>query len=196
MPIVFMVFFFPIWLFFGSLFLRTAYQAMFLGDTSLTSLESYLAGMIGLIVFLPLVLLILMSYGLNQLVITDQRIYIRKGVTGRTQIFRLEDVRSFQTVTTSGSNRATQAVLFYLFCGKQVKTGNLYFTLSSLQALLEVLRGKYEGRGFTRRELAQLNTEHPEAGQPVSKWNWGVVLLMLAPFLVALIQTLDFLGVF
>jgi hypothetical protein len=99
-------------------------------------------------------------------------------------------------VTTSGSNRATQAVLFYLVCGKQVKTGNLYFTLSSLQALLEVLRGKYEGRGFTRRELAQLNTEHPEAGQPVSKWNWGVVLLMLAPFLVALIQTLDFLGVF
>jgi hypothetical protein len=117
-------------------------------------------------------------------------------VTGRTQVFRLEDVRSFQTVTSSGRNRSTQAVLFYLFCGKQVKTGNLYLTLGSLQALLEVLRGKYEGRGFTRRELVQLNAEHPEAGQPVSRRNWGVVLLMLSPFLVALIQTLDFLGVF
>ena len=194
-PMVFMVFFFPIWLFFGSLFLRTAYQAMFLGDTTLTTLESYLAGMIGLVVFLPLVLMILFSYALNQLVITDQRVYIRKGVTGRTQFFRLEDVRSFQTVTTSGSNRSTQAVLFYLFCGKQVKTGNLYFTLSSLQALLEVLRGKYEGRGFTRKELAQLKPEHPEACQPASKRNWAVVLVLLAPFLAALIATLDFIGV-
>ncbi len=193
-PIVFMVFFFPIWLFFASLFLRTAYQAMFLGETAVTTLESYLAGMIGLVVFLPLVLVILFSYALNQLVITDQRVYVRTGVTGRTRIFRLEDVRSFQTVSSSGRNRSTQAVVFYLFCGKQVRTGNLYLTLGSLQALLEVLRGRFEGRGFTRRELAQLKTEHPEASQPDSKRNWGVVLVLLAPFLAALIATLDFLG--
>lgn len=194
-PIVFMVFFFPIWLFFGSLFLRTAYQAMFLGETALTAVDSYLAGMIGLVVFLPLVLVILFSYALNQLVITNQRIYVRTGVTGRTRVFRLEDVRSFQTVASSGRSRATQAVLFYLFCGKQVRTGNLYFTLGSLQALLEVLRGKFEGRGFTRRELTQLKVEHPEADQPVSKRNWGVVLVLLSPFLMAIVLTLDFLGV-
>ena len=192
-PIIFLIFFVPIWLFFASIFLRPLYRSLFLGETALSPGEYWQAGLIGLLVFIPVLLLIILSYSLNQLVITDRRVYIRKGVPGRTHVISLGDIRSFQH-GVAGKNRSNHAIHFYLFCGKKIKTGNLYITLGNLQALLGVLREKFEGRGFTSQEMKQLQHENSAAGEPQSRTNLVVLLILLAPWIMALALTLRYLS--
>ena len=134
-----------------------------------------------------------LSYFLNRLVITDKRIYIRKGMTGKTHILNLHDIRSFQHIISTGKNKSNHRIQFYLSCGKTVKTGELYITLGNLNSLLDILRQKFEGRGFTGRELKQLNEQNPEAGHPESKSNFFILLILLAPFILAALLTLNYL---
>jgi hypothetical protein len=194
MPILFMIFFFPVWLYFASIFLRASYQSVFSGGTVLTPGEYYLAGMIGLIVFIPVVLAIMLSYFFNELIITDQRVYIRKGLSGRTYRLNLSGIRSFQHVISTGTRASNHSILFYLLCGKKIKTGNLFITLNSLQTLLELLREKFEGRGFTSRELADLKLQHPLAEEPVVRTNGLCLLLFLTPWILALVLTINYLS--
>ena len=194
MPILFMIIFFPIWLYFGFIFLNPLIRAILANDNGASPSETYLAGLIGLIVFIPLVIVIILSYFLNQLIITDKRVYIRNGLIGRSHIVNLGDIRSFQHVVSRGRNNTNHSILFYLHCGRVLKTGNLYVTLRSLQALLERLREKFEGRGFTRQELGQFKEQNTDAGQPLSKTNVFILILFLTPWLLALILTVSYLG--
>lgn len=194
MPILFMIIFFPIWLYFGFMFLNPLIRAILSNDNGATPSETYLAGLIGLVVFIPLVIVIILSYFLNQLIITDKRVYIRNGLIGRSYIVNLGDIRSFQHVVSRGRNSTNHSIHFYLHCGRVLKTGNLYITLGGLQALLERLREKFEGRGFTRQELKQFKEQNTDAGQPLSKTNVFVLLLFLMPWLLALILTVSYLS--
>lgn len=190
-PILFMIIFFPIWLYFGSMFLIPLYQSVFLGATSLTPSEYYLAGMIGLILFIPLVIVIILSYFLNQLIITDKRVYIRRGVIGRTHIVNLSDIRSFQHVVSTGKNKSNHKIHFYLYDGEIIKTGELFITLYGLQSLLELLRDKFEGRGFTGQELKQMKEQNTRPIQLVTKTNYLALLILFSPFILALILTIN-----
>lgn len=194
MPIVFMVVFFPVWLYFAAIFIKPAWQFAFSGLATLPASEYLLSGLIGLLVFIPLVIVIAVSYFANQLIITDQRIYTRRGLTGRTQIVNQGDVRSFQHVVSSGRNQSNHKIHFYLANGTLVKTGELFITLGSLKALMELLRGRFEGRGFTRQEMMQMKQQNPDAGQPTVQTNFLLFLLVLAPFLLAAIFTLYYLS--
>jgi hypothetical protein len=185
MPILFMIVFFPIWLYFAVIFLKPAWQFVFANAPDIPSSEIFLAGMIGLLVFIPLVLVIAVSYLANQLIITDQRIYIRRGLTGRTYIVNQQDVRSFQHVVSSGRNQTNHKIHLYLANGTIVKTGELFITLHSLKALLELLRSRYEGRGFTRQELLQMKQQSLNTDQPMVQTNLALLLLVLAPWLLA-----------
>lgn len=194
MPVIFMIFFFPIWLYFASIFLKSAWQFVFTDLTALPASEYYLSGMIGLIVFIPLVIVIAVSYFANQLIITDQRIYSRRGLTGRTHVVNLSDIRSFQHVVSSGKNTTNHKIHFYLANGIIIKSGELFITLTGLQALLELLRNRFEGRGFTRQERTQLKQQNADAGQSVVQTNVLVLILLLAPWILAVIFTIYYLG--
>jgi len=193
MPIVFMFFFFPVWLYFAVIFLKPAWQFVFADAPDIPSSEIFLAGLIGLSVFIPLVLVIAISYFTNQLIITDQRIYARRGLTGRTYIVNQGDVRSFQHVVSSGKNQTNHKIHFYLANGVIVKTGELFITLSSLKTLMELLRSRYEGRGFTRQELLQMKQQNPDTDQPRVQTNLALQMLVLAPWLLAAMFTVYYL---
>lgn len=193
MPIVFMVIFYPIWLYFGGIFLRAYYGYLFEGFSEAQPVEYLLSGLIVFVVVLPLLLVIILSYTLNTLVITNRRVYLRKGVTGRTQIVNLGDIRSFQHAYSKGKNQSNHRIYFYLNSGQRVKTGLLYITLGSLTTLLELLRRRFEGRGFNKQELKTLAEENPGAGGAVSEINGFIVIMMLLPLLLALAAAVLFL---
>jgi len=201
-PILFMVIFFPVWLYFAGMFLIPYCRSLFSGASGLNPDKYLLSGLAGLIVFIPIVLIIFLSYAGNGLVITDRRAYVRKGLTGRTLIVNLGDIRSFQhaystkhhTQAFMSVHHRSHRIYFYLNCGRLVKTGNLFITHGSLQALLTLLRERFEGKGFSRRELRLLGGQNPGAGFPMTRTNLFVPILVLAPFILALLAAAGYLA--
>lgn len=191
-----LVVFLSVWLGFGGLFVWVAFDPLFLHPAGDVPIDSFLVGLLGLAVFVPVALNLLLSYSLNQLVVTDRRIYVRRGRSGRTHVFAPADVRSFQRVTSSSSRgRSNEAAIFYLLCGRTVRSGALYPRLASLEALLALLRGRFEGRGFTRAELQALKRDNPGAAVPAVRSNVLVPILQIIPFALAAVLALRWLGV-
>lgn len=186
-PIFFMVIFMPIWLYFAAVLLSPSLQALKSGNLPMDQ-ETWLAGLISLALMLPIMLLIAMSYALGNLVITDKRVYIRRGISGRTYIVDHAEIISFQHVISRGKNSSNHAILLYLRNGKQVRSGNLNSTLGSLQQLLEVLRGKFEGKGYTRDELRQMSGQNIGSG-PDIRINPLVIVIFIMPWLLAILLT-------
>jgi len=193
LPIVVMIVLVPLFSYFGYFLLAAAIRVLFLGDSSVAPLEAFLAGLVVLAVVVPLLLTVVFSYAFTGLVVTDKRIYVRKSLSGRTIDFTTDAVRSFQHVVASGRNSSNHAICFYLSCGRQVQTGNLNATLRNLQELLELLRARYEGRGFTAAELADMTRQNPQAPQPYMHTNWIVKGVYLVPWILALAWTARYL---
>jgi hypothetical protein len=186
-PIVFLCVFVPIWLYFGSIFLLPYFRYLAGNMPDVKPEEALLSGLIGFLLFLAIPLFILISYAGNDLVITDRCVYVRKGLAATTLIINFKDIRSFQHAYSTGRRGSTNhRIYFYLYCGKAVKTGELYSTLTSLTALWELLRGKFEGRGFSVSELKQLGEQNPHANRPVTRRNIPLLILVASPFLLSL----------
>jgi hypothetical protein len=191
-PIVFMVVFMSVWLFFAYLFLANYWLYRFGAGSDMSPGWSVALAVAGLVIFALVGLALPISYFTNDLIITDRRIYIRR--TTNTRILRLGDVRSFQHAYASGRNgKSNNRIYFYLFSGFLVKTGTLNISFTSLQYLLELLREKYEGRGFTAQELHRLAAENPAAGLPETSRSIVVPILMLIPAALALVIIADYL---
>jgi hypothetical protein len=191
--IVFMVIFFSVWMYFGVIFLKPVWGVIVLGDAAMKTGEYLIAGLIGLLVFIPIVLIIVLSYSLNQLIVTDRRVLVRRGLFGSIRIVGLGDIRSFQHVYSRSSRSSNHKIWFYLNCGELVKTGELFNTLGGLTELLELLRQNFEGRGFTAAERRQMKLQCGSAGQPVRKTIAVPVILMLLPLILAAVYAARYL---
>jgi hypothetical protein len=191
-PIAFMVVFMSVWLFFAYLFLANYWLYRFGAGSDMSPGWSVALAVAGLVIFALVGLALPISYFTNDFIITDRRIYIRR--TTSTRILRLGDVRSFQHAYASGRNgKSNNRIYFYLLSGVIVKTGTLNISFTSLQQLLELLREKYEGRGFTAQELHRLAAENPAAGLPETNRSIVVPILMLIPAALALVIIADYL---
>jgi hypothetical protein len=192
-PIVFMIIFFSIWIYFSVIFFRIFWGVAVNGVVADKNAEYLIGGLIGPLIFLPVVLIIVLTYFLNQLVITDRRVYIRRGLFGSTRIVNLCDIRAFQHAFSRTSKSSNHKIWFYLGCGEIVKTGELFATLGSLQELLEVLRQKFEGRGFTAEERRQMKQQSGGVGQPIRKTNGIAVFIALLPLILSAIYVARYL---
>lgn len=187
-PVLFMVIFFSIWLSFGYLIEVPLFRELLAGRD--VAVESYILGMAWIVIFVPVALMILMSFALNQIVITDKRLYVRRGVPGQLLTIDLTSVRSFQQLVTGTHNRTTNHILFYLDNGRLVKTGSLHTTLASLTELLDLLRERYEGRGFTLRERREMKHSSQSSCQPVTRFiPTPLILLVVLLVVPALLLT-------
>lgn len=191
LPILFMVIFIPVWLYFASVFLHPFYDIVVLGRAA--GGGTFVMGLIGLLVFLPVVFLIVFSYFFNQLIITDRHIYVRKGVTGLTTVIGLKDIRSFQHAYSRSTKASNNRILLYLSCGEIVSSGELFITMRGLRELLEILRQNFEGRGFSKEERRRMMLQFGAAGKPYKSRNAVIILLELAPLPLALIYAARYL---
>ena len=191
-PVFVMCVLIPVWLYFAWILAAPFLRALFSTGVKLVPTETYLAAMIAFLLMLPVLLLVALSYLGNRLVITDKRAYIRKGVGGACITVELHTVRSFQHAYTRGRNQGSDAILFYLKCGKVVRTGVLFARMSSLGELLELLRARFEGRGFTAAELKEMAASHTgERGY--ERRTSGLLLgLLLLPFALAAVLSVAY----
>lgn len=189
-----MAVFVPVWLLFGVLFLVVYGRYRFVGAEDVAPGAALAAGLMALLVLIPVALMILFGYFVNDLVVTDRRVYVRAWMPPRAVCFNLEDVRSFQHAYSTGRRGQTNnRIYFYLLCGGIVKTGDLFISPKSLEALLGLLRERYEGRGFTGRELHALGRQNPGAEKPVAKLLPAVFIALAAPVLLAVLMLSDYL---
>lgn len=188
---LYIIIYVPIWLYVGSLFLIPLYQSVVLGEAEWTPLEYYLMGMIDLIVFIPLAIAVTISYFVNQLVISDKRIYIRRGITGRTHILNLNDICSFRYVFSTAKYCYNKRIYFYLHDGRIIKTADLYVRPDSLHDLLGLLHERFEDGEVTAWDLEEMKQQNAAEGQVATKTNYLVLLFIYAPFILALALTIS-----
>lgn len=180
-----------VWLYFAWMLARSFLVALFTGRAF--SEESYLGAMIAFVLMLPVLLLPTLSYAGNRLVITDKRAYIRKGVGGACYTIDLDAVRSYQHAFSQGRTQTNHAILFYLKCGKMIRTAQLHARLGSLEELLNVLRARFEGGGFTRTQLREIAASYQGERGYERRVNGALLGLLLTPFVIAVLLSIVYL---
>jgi hypothetical protein len=185
---IFVLFFLiPLFWSFGGWFL-SLYLAYVSGKIpEAAPVEALIAALVSLVIFIPIPIAALLSYALNKLEITDGYVVIRKGLSGRRISFRTDDILSFQHAYSRGRNGGSNhKIIFYLKCGKIVRTNNLHINPFELQRLLEILRSFCEGKGYSSSEMKRLASENDGIPLPEIKINVIPPIIMALPFAVAL----------
>ena len=150
--------------------------------------EALIAALVSLAVFIPIPVAALISYALNKFEISDGHVIIRKGLSGRCISFRTDDVLSFQHAYSRGSKgQSNHKIIFYLKCGKTVRTNTLYINPFELQRLLEILRSFYEGKGYSASQMKRLATGNGDLPLPEVSINIIAPIIMALPFALALL---------
>lgn len=193
-PILFLLIFLPIWLFFGVNFLWLFLKLPLTGFITFEPLPHFLAGLIALVVFAPVVILILHGLFLNRFILTDKHVIIQKGVPGTRYTIPLDSICAFQHVTSRGRNTTNHAIEFTLLSGKRLRTGDLHATLNSMEELLAALRDKFEGRGFTNAELRQIKEQNPGHPVPLKQPLKAARIILAAPFVLGLLLTVLYMS--
>ncbi len=184
----------PLFWGFGGWFL-SLYLAYASGKvTGATSEEALFAALVSLVVFIPIPIAALISYALNKLEISDGYVFIHKGLSGRSISFSINDVLSFQHAYSRGKNGSSNhKIIFYLKCGKTVRTNNLYLNPFELQRLLEVLRSFCEGKGYSASEMKRLASKNGSFPLPEVKINVIPSIIMALPFALALLALISYI---
>ena len=193
-PILFMAVFFPVWLYFGVFIARASWAVVFLGKAADKTVINLVLGLAGLLVFIGIILIVIQIYSLNQLVITDRRVYVRRGIIGRMEIASLHEVRAFRHVNNSSRKSPNDKIWFYLECGEVIKTGELFITRDSLLELLGFLRENFEGRVFSKDELREMKRQSG-FGHPIRKTNAALAVLPWLPAMLAALYVLRYLTI-
>lgn len=156
--------------------------------------EALTAALVSLAMFIPIPIAALLSYALNKLEISDGYVVIRKGLSGRRISFRTDDVLSFQHAYSRGSKgERNHKIIFYLKCGKTVRTNNLYINPFELQRLLEILRSFCEGKGYSSSEMKRLASKNGGLPLPEVRINVIPPIIMALPFALALLALVAYL---
>lgn len=156
--------------------------------------EALIAALVSLALFIPVPIAALLSYTLNKLEISDGNVVIRKGLSGRCISFRTDDVLSFQHAYSRGrKGSSNHKIIFYLKCGKTVRTNDLHINPFELQRLLEILRSFCEGKGYSSSEMKRLASEN--SGMPLPEVRINVIppIIMALPFALALLSFIAYI---
>lgn len=156
--------------------------------------EVLIAAIVALAVFIPIPIAALISFALNSFVISGGRVFIRKGLSGRSISFGIDEALSFQHAYSRGKNgQSSHKIIFYLKCGKIIRTNKLYINIFDLERLLEILRSCCEGRGYSAFEMKRIASEN--AGLPLPEVRRNVIppVIMALPFAVALLAAVHYL---
>lgn len=192
---LFILFFiFPIFWGFGGWFL-SLYLAFLSGrNAGGTPTEALIVAMVSLLVFIPIPIIALVSFVQNTLVISDGHVFIRKGLSGRSISFGIGEAVSFQHAYSRGRNGgSSHKIIFYLKCGKIVRTNKLYINPFDLEQLLQILRSCCEGRGYSASEMKRIAGENTGLQLPEVKRNVIAPVIIALPFIAALLAAVHYL---
>jgi len=187
-PIPAMIILCPLWIAFSSIFLISCFKSLFLDAISFDSYGMYLASIFSLIIFVPCSILFPISYILNQLVITNKRIFIRKGLNGKLIILYFSYIVAFQNIHISSKGGDIEKICFFLNNGDKIRTGDLYIKTESLKCLLEILNNKISKKVNTRKQIKELKKDKGSKCVVITTKKLIFPAISTIPFLIALIM--------
>jgi hypothetical protein len=112
----------PLWLLMGLILIVPCFNNLFMGAISFDSDSTYMMSVLCLLIFVPLAVLLPISYTLNHLVISDKHIFIRKGISGKIHIISFSDISAYQHISNSGRGFSSHFIIIYLKSGEQIKS--------------------------------------------------------------------------
>ncbi|MDF2685772.1 MAG: hypothetical protein K0S55_953 [Clostridia bacterium] len=156
--------------------------------------EALISALVSLVMFIPIPIAAILSYAFNKLEISDGYVVIRKGLSGRHISFKTDDVLSFQHAYSRGSKGGSNnKIIFYLKCGKIVRTNDLHINPFELQKLLEILRSFCEGKGYSSSVMKNLASKNGDLPLPKVRINVIPPIIMALPFALALLTFVVYL---
>lgn len=192
--LIFLISFCPIWLLFGLIFIVPCFKSIFMEAISFKSYDNYMFSIISLLTFVPISIMLPISYILNQLIITDKRIYLRKGIIGQGIVINLDDIEAYLPFLFRSRGVSLFHVVFYLKSGKRIKTGDLHIKLGSLEKLLEVLEERIPKQVFTRKQIKKLKEAAKGECTLKIRQNYTLPILSLLPFVMALSMSILYIA--
>jgi hypothetical protein len=161
--IPFMLVFCPLWILCAMFFIVPCYKNMFLGSISFDSHNTYILSIFAMIGLVPIAILTPISYIFNRFVITDQRIYIRKGLSGILHIINYSDIFAYQHIRQNSKGISSHFIYIYLKSGKRVSSGNLYIKDENINELIEVMNSKIENTISSRKQYKEIKDKNFES---------------------------------
>ena len=144
--------------------------------------------------FVPLAIILPTSYFINDLKITDKKVFVRKAISGRLVVMSFEDIRAFQCLKVTSRGINFYYIRFFLKNGKKIKSGNLYIKPNSLYNLCNILYSKVGMEVNTRKEIKGLKQDN-ECSCNVSVFrNFILPVLCLGPFIISILMLLLFVS--
>lgn len=188
--IPFMIISCPFWMLTAFLFIIPCYQNMFLGAISFDSKDIYMTAIFGLFLFIPQAVLMPMRYIFNQFVITDQRIYIRKGLSGALHIINHSDIYAYEHVHQNIKGVSSHFIRVYLKSGKHIFSGSLYIKDKDVAELTGIMNSKIDNIVSTRKQYKAIRLNKIEACNNEIRRNLLHPIISYSPFVIGLIMLL------
>lgn len=190
----FMLIFFPLFLMFSFVFIVPCFKNIFLGEISFSSEITYFASILCLIIFVPLSVLIPISYLGNDFMITNKRIFIRKGLQGILYKIDFEDIVAFTHLSQTSRGTTSHYICIYLKSNKMIKSGNLFINNDNLKDLLFVLNSKIKRIIISGKQYKKIKKCDYANYDIEIKRNILFPIISFAPFLIALMMLVLYVG--
>jgi hypothetical protein len=188
--IPFMLVFCPLWMFIAMIFIVPCFKNMFFGAISFDSNTTYLISIFFMLLLVPFAILTPISYIFNRFVITDQRIYIRKGLSGILHIINHSDILAYQHSNQIVKGSSSHFIYIYLKSGKRIFSGNLYIKNSNIPELIEVMESIIQNTISSRKQYKEYRHQNFETCNNKTKRNRLFPVISLLPFILALIMVI------
>lgn len=190
-PLVFSLIFSPLWMLMALIFIVPCFNNWFMGTLSFRSEDEYTMSIFMMGAFVPLAIILPTSYFINDLKITDKKVFVRKAISGRLVVMSFEDIRAFQCLKVTSRGINFYYIRFFLKNGKKIKSGNLYIKPNSLYNLCNILYSKVGMEVNTRKEIKGLKQDN-ECSCNVSVFrNFILPVLCLGPFIILVYITIE-----
>lgn len=178
----------PLWLLISLPFVVSCFNNVFMDRLSFRSDTEYTMSIFMLLSLIPISFIITISYIVNDLVITDKKIIIIKGITGKTLFINFKDIRAFENLSVVSRGVVFNYIKFYFKNGKKTRTGNLYVKDDSLGDLLKAIGGKVKSFIFLREDIKRLKIDPKYKCEIKIRRNIIYPLLCFGPMIIALVM--------
>ncbi len=190
--LIFILLFLPFWFAIVSVCLAQCYENWFLGKTSFNSYGTYIVSIIMVIVFVPLMSVSIMNYMVNDLIITNRRVFIRKSFSASLLVVDLEQIGSYKYLESDNRGFKHHKIVFVLKNRKTYVTNNLFIRKESLSELTQIL-DKFLVRKKTLHKDKIIKNEKLKADE-IANYNVHIftnyifMFLYFSPFIIGFLM--------
>lgn len=126
--------------------------------------------------------------------ITDKRLFVKKGLQGRLDIIDFRDIAAYQHIMQNIRGITSNFIHIYLKSGERISSGSLYIKEDNVLELLSTLNAKIGCIVTSRKQYKVLKLNWCTYCCVDRKRNYLFPMISFSPFIIALIMLLLYVG--